>query len=90
MCAKPDGIRAVRGRGLLTAFELQTAVAPKFVSAALDAGFIVNATDEHTIRLAPPLIITREQLETFLAAVPQLLTAAVYTLRTNSPATAGN
>lgn len=75
--AELDGISAVRGRGLLTAFELQTAVAPKFVSAALDAGFIVNATDEHTIRLAPPLIITREQLETFLAAVPQLLTAAV-------------
>ncbi|MGP9487861.1 acetylornithine transaminase [Glutamicibacter sp. AOP33-2CA-4] len=70
------GVGAVRGRGLLTAFELTSGSAPQLVGAALDAGFIVNATDESTIRLAPPLIITREQLGTFLAALPGLLTAA--------------
>ncbi|MFJ2352582.1 acetylornithine transaminase [Glutamicibacter sp. NPDC087673] len=71
-----EGIAAVRGAGLLTAFELESANAPKLVAAALDAGFIVNATDEKTIRLAPPLVITTEQLGTLIAALPQLISAA--------------
>ncbi len=70
------GVGAVRGAGLLNAFELLNGSAPKMVAAALDAGFIINATDEHTIRLAPPLVITREQLATFIAALPGLLAAA--------------
>ncbi|MGP5340931.1 acetylornithine transaminase [Glutamicibacter arilaitensis] len=71
-----QGIGAVRGAGLLTAFELKSANAPKLVTAALDAGFIVNATDEKTIRLAPPLVITTEQLATLVTALPQLISAA--------------
>ncbi|WP_413468104.1 acetylornithine transaminase [Glutamicibacter sp. JL.03c] len=70
------GVSQVRGAGMLTAFELAEANAPKLVAAALDAGFIVNATDEKTIRLAPPLVITQEQLGSFLAALPQLIAAA--------------
>lgn len=70
------GISQVRGAGLLTAFELAEANAPKLVSVALDAGFIINATDENTIRLAPPLVITQEQLGTFLTALPQLIASA--------------
>ncbi|XAO46937.1 acetylornithine transaminase [Glutamicibacter ectropisis] len=70
------GVSQVRGAGLLTAFELAEANAPKLVSVALDAGFIINATDENTIRLAPPLVITQEQLETFLTALPQLIANA--------------
>lgn len=70
------GVGAVRGAGLLNAFELLNGSAPKMVAAALDAGFIINATDERTIRLAPPLVITREQLATFIAALPGLLAAA--------------
>src|SRR5690606_21010388 len=71
-----QGIGAVRGAGLLTAFELKSANAPKLVTAALEAGFIVNATDEKTIRLAPPLVITTEQLATLVTALPQLISAA--------------
>ena len=67
------GVAAVRGAGLLNAFELDTDSAPALVAAALDAGFIINATDERTIRMAPPLVITTEQLETFIAALPQLI-----------------
>jgi len=70
------GVSAVRGAGLLTAFELAEANAPKLVTAALDAGFIVNATDDSTIRLAPPLVITKEQLGSFLAVLPQLIAVA--------------
>jgi len=70
------GVGQVRGAGMLTAFELTEANAPALVTAALDAGFIINATDEFTIRLAPPLVITQEQLGSFLQALPQLIAAA--------------
>lgn len=54
----------VRGAGLLLGIEVaDSAVVQK---AALDAGFIVNAPNATTIRLAPPLIITEEQLAPFL------------------------
>ena len=47
------------------------------VKAALDAGFIINAPGPRTLRLAPPLIVTTEQLDTFVAALPALYAAAV-------------
>ena len=41
--------------------------------AALDAGFIVNAPRPDVLRLAPPLIVTAAQLDSFVAALPGLL-----------------
>jgi len=66
----------VRGRGLLRAIVLGPQIAPKVVPAALEAGFIVNAPTPTTIRIAPPLIISSAQVDTFVAALPALLDAA--------------
>ncbi|AKU16677.1 acetylornithine transaminase [Luteipulveratus mongoliensis] len=63
----------VRGRGLLRAIPLREPVAPALAAAAREAGFIVNPVSPQAIRLAPPLIITPEQLDTFVAALPGLL-----------------
>jgi acetylornithine aminotransferase len=46
------------------------------VRLALDAGFIVNATGPTTLRLAPPLILTTAQVDTFVDALPALLDVA--------------
>lgn len=62
-----------RGAGLLRGVALRDAVAPALAAAALDAGFIVNAPNPTTIRLAPPLIITVEQIQSFVRALPGLL-----------------
>lgn len=67
------GITEVRGRGLLVAFDLKEPIAAQVVGAALDAGFIINTTGPNTLRLAPPLIITREQLATFIDKLPALI-----------------
>lgn len=72
-----DFVTEVRGRGLLIGIDLDAEIAPAVVKAALDAGFIINAPGPHTLRLAPPLIITTEQLDTFVAALPALYAAAV-------------
>lgn len=69
-------ITGVRGAGLLRGIELAAPIGPRVVTAALEQGFIINATGPTTLRLAPPLIITVEQLATFTAALPALLDAA--------------
>ena len=74
--ATVDGVTEVRGEGLLIGFDLDADVAPAVVTAGLDAGFIVNSPGPRTIRLAPPLILTTEQADRFLAALPALLQTA--------------
>ncbi|MFP3463420.1 acetylornithine transaminase [Arthrobacter globiformis] len=74
--AAVDGVTEVRGEGLLIGFDLDADVAPAAVTAALDAGFIINSPGPRTIRLAPPLILTTEQADRFLAALPAILQTA--------------
>jgi acetylornithine/N-succinyldiaminopimelate aminotransferase len=66
-------ITGVRGRGLLRGVTLTEPVAPAVVDAALEAGFVINAPRPDVLRLAPPLVITGDLLETFVAALPGLL-----------------
>jgi len=66
----------VRGRGLLRAIVLSRPIAADVSDAALDAGFIVNAPRPDVLRLAPPLIVSAGQLDTFVAALPELLSSA--------------
>lgn len=70
------GIVEVRGRGLLRGIVLADAVAPGVVAAALASGFIVNAPRPNVLRLAPPLVITPDELQPFVAALPRLLAEA--------------
>jgi acetylornithine aminotransferase len=44
---------------------------------AREAGFLVNAVAPDAIRLAPPLVLTQAQAETFVDALPAILDAAV-------------
>jgi len=66
----------VRGRGLLCGVVLKTEAAKAAEAAARDVGFLVNAAAPDVIRLAPPLIVTEEQIESFLSALPGVLDAA--------------
>ncbi len=70
------GVTEVRGEGLLIGFDLDADVAPAAVNAGLEAGFIINSPGPRTIRLAPPLILTEEQADRFLAALPAILQTA--------------
>ena len=68
-------VTGVRGAGLLRAITLSRDVAPQLAAAARTAGFIVNPVAPDAIRLAPPLVISTEQLEAFVSALPALLDA---------------
>jgi acetylornithine aminotransferase len=66
----------VRGRGLLRGIVLTEPKAKAAETAARDAGFLVNAAAADVIRLAPPLIITEQQIDLFVAALPGILDTA--------------
>ncbi|MFF4226521.1 acetylornithine transaminase [Streptomyces sp. L500] len=78
-----DGIAAlghplvdhVRGTGLLLGIVLGEPLAPKVRQAAQEAGLLVNAVAPDVVRLAPPLIITEDDAETFLRTLPGVLDA---------------
>ena len=53
----------VRGLGLMQAFEFEEPKAKPFQQACLEAGLIVNAVDDHSVRLVPPLIISADQID---------------------------
>ncbi|GAA3288836.1 acetylornithine transaminase [Arthrobacter citreus] len=74
--ADVPGIAEVRGEGLLIGFDLAEDIAPAAVAAALNAGFIINSTGPRTLRLAPPLILTRGQADSFVNALPGILGTA--------------
>jgi acetylornithine/succinyldiaminopimelate/putrescine aminotransferase len=57
------GAKEVRGLGLMQAFEFAEPRAKAFQQACLEAGLIVNAVDDHSVRLVPPLIIDSTQIE---------------------------
>ncbi len=66
----------VRGRGLLWGIALTAPRAKDVEAAARDAGFLINAPAPDVIRLAPPLIITEAQIDSFLSALPGVLDTA--------------
>jgi acetylornithine/N-succinyldiaminopimelate aminotransferase len=43
------------------------------VDAALAAGFVINAPRPDVLRLAPPLIISASELDSFIGVLPSLL-----------------
>jgi acetylornithine aminotransferase len=67
------GVDRVRGSGLLLGIVLTADVAKAAEAALREAGFLVNACDPKVIRLAPPLVLTDEQADSFLAALPAAL-----------------
>ncbi|MBM6403693.1 acetylornithine transaminase [Phycicoccus sp. CSK15P-2] len=69
-------VTGVRGAGLLRAVTLAGEWAPAVATHARDAGLILNPVAPDAIRLAPPLVVTTEQLDLFVDALPGLLDAA--------------
>ena len=57
------GAKEVRGLGLMQAVEFAEPRAKAFQQVCLESGLIVNAVDDNSIRLVPPLIISAAQID---------------------------
>jgi acetylornithine/N-succinyldiaminopimelate aminotransferase len=69
-------LAGVRGRGLWLALVLTSPAAATVTTAAREAGFLVNAVQPDAVRLAPPLVLTLDEADSFVAALPAILERA--------------
>jgi acetylornithine aminotransferase/acetylornithine/N-succinyldiaminopimelate aminotransferase len=67
------GAKEVRGLGLMQAAEFAEPHAKAFQQSCLESGLIINAVDENTIRLVPPLIISGAEIDRAQATMQKVL-----------------
>ncbi len=72
---KNDHIKEIRGRGLFVGIELKPEAggARRFCEALRNEGLLCKETHAHVIRLAPPLIITKEQIDWAFSKIKMVL-----------------
>ena len=66
------GVKEVRGLGQMNAVEFNEPVAKDIVSKAMAKGLILNATSDNVLRIAPPLIITKELVDKGIAIIREV------------------
>ncbi|MCE5313579.1 MAG: acetylornithine transaminase [Armatimonadota bacterium] len=67
------GVTQVRGLGLMIAVDFAQPIAKTLVAKALEAGLIINATSDNTLRFVPPLILTKELVDRAVGAIAGIL-----------------
>jgi acetylornithine/N-succinyldiaminopimelate aminotransferase len=68
-------VAETRGAGLLIGIVLSAPVATEVAATALQLGLIVNAANDSTLRIAPPLIVGDDEISLFLSLLSQALEA---------------
>jgi len=72
---RSDAVREVRGRGLMLAIELheQAGGARRYCEMLRERGLLAKDTHDNTIRIAPPLLITSEEVDWASEVISQVL-----------------
>ncbi|MFA0823835.1 MAG: acetylornithine transaminase [Methanomethylovorans sp.] len=65
-----SGFKEVRGRGLMIGLELERNCT-EIVEYAKNNGVLLNSTSETVVRLAPPLVITKDQIDRVVEVIEQ-------------------
>jgi ornithine--oxo-acid transaminase len=73
---RSDLVRQIRGRGLMLAIEMhpEAGGARRYCEQLRDRGLLAKDTHEHTIRIAPPLVIQSEQVDWACETIEAVLT----------------
>jgi acetylornithine aminotransferase len=69
-------LKGIRGRGLWLAAVLREPRSAQLQQAAASAGFLVNALQPDAVRIAPPLVVTADEVDAFVTAFPAILAEA--------------
>ena len=70
---KIDGVSEVRGRGLLLGIVLEQDWAKEIANFLMAKGVLVNAPNSNTIRIAPPLIVTKAECAKFVKIFAEVI-----------------
>ena len=73
---RSNAVKEIRGRGLMLAVELDPAAggARPYCEALRERGILAKDTHEHSIRIAPPLVITADEVDWALERFEAVLT----------------
>ena len=73
---RAEAVKEVRGRGLMIALELypEAGCARRYCEALASHGVLTTNTHDHVIRISPPLVITREEVDWAVERVAAALT----------------
>ena len=71
-----QGVKEVRGAGLLIGIELESLKAADIATAMREAGVLVNAANETTIRIAPALVVSDAQINKFISIFKKVMNDA--------------
>jgi acetylornithine aminotransferase len=66
-----DGVKEVRGAGLLIGIEFNKPIAKKVAKRCEKLGVLVNGNSETVIRIAPPLIVSDREIMKFVKIFAQ-------------------
>ncbi len=66
------GVRDIRNQGLMIGVELDYPC-DELVANALDAGLLINVTNDNVVRLLPPLVINRDEAAQLVAMLSPLI-----------------
>lgn len=69
---RSDDLKEVRGRGLWIAIEMHGMARP-YCEALKEEGMLCKETHDHVIRIAPPLTITREEIDWAVARIQKVI-----------------
>jgi acetylornithine/N-succinyldiaminopimelate aminotransferase len=76
--SKHSTISDVRGCGLLIAVEFKSDIAEKITYACLDKGLVINFLKPNMLRVIPPLIITRSEVDEGIRILDEVLSGLKY------------
>ena len=85
LATRQDLVTGVRGLGLLLGIELAAPVAADVAAACGERRLLVNAVGASTIRIAPPLVLTDDEVDLALAGIEEAVAAVAAALATDAP-----
>jgi len=69
-----QGVREIRGKGLMIGIELEENCS-ELITQALQQGLLLSVQTENTVRLLPPLTLNKEEADTIITKVSELVSA---------------
>lgn len=66
-------ITEVRGKGLMIGVQLAAPIAVKLKKKFLEQGFLIGSVGDNIIRMLPPLIISKDDIDMYIAALDKVL-----------------
>jgi len=65
-------VQDVRGKGLLVGLDL-TVEGNSIVKACLERGVLINCTVDHILRMVPPLVVTRQDVDRLVQVLDEVM-----------------